>query len=77
MLELQKEMVVSQLAMQEMLLDIAAVTGVEPTDLPRQSRKGSLKTMIASAYEEGPSYRRQGSVDTDPGVKSYRRQISR
>ena len=79
MLELQKEIVASQLAMQEILLDIAAATGVEPANSEptlEHGKKSMLGSMIAAAYDEAPVYGRQESTGTDPGVKAYRRQVS-
>ena len=69
MLELQKEIVASQLAMQEILLDIAAATGVEPTNsepaLEHGTGKSRLGSMIAAAYDEEPVYGQQESTGTD------------
>ena len=77
MLELQKEIIASQLAMQEILLDIAAVTGVQPTNMQQKSGKSSLKAMIAAAYNEEPSASElEDKTQAEPNVKVYRRQVS-
>ena len=76
MLELQKEMIASQLAMQEILLDIAAVTGVQPTNMQQKSGKSSLKAMIAAAYNEEPASELEDKTQAEPNVKVYRREVS-